>query len=200
MKAELRSSTPVLASGSGLMRSQERVGSALSGILNLGCGLKKLDGALNLDLRPEVDPDLVHDLDRRPWPFANDRFSQVLAYDVLEHCDDVIVVMEEIHRVCSNGALVRVTVPHFSSSNAFTDPTHRHFFGWSSFHYVTGERDLSFYTSKRFRRRASRIVFFPGLVNKVVNRLANRYPEAYEKRWAWTFPAWFLYFELEVIK
>jgi hypothetical protein len=31
-------------------------------------------------------------------------------------------------------------------------------------------------------------------------RLANRYPAAYERRWAWIFPAWYLYFELEVDK
>ena len=38
------------------------------------------------------------------------------------------------------------------------------------------------------------------LVNKLVWRLANRYPEAYERRWAWVFPAFFLSFELEVVK
>jgi len=37
-------------------------------------------------------------------------------------------------------------------------------------------------------------------VNKLVRRLANRYPAAYERRWTWIFPAWFLYFELEVVK
>lgn len=169
-------------------------------VLNLGCGLKKVQGALNVDLCAEVDPDLVHDLNVMPWPFDDAEFSEVLAYDVLEHCDDVIAALNEIHRISCNGALVRITVPHFSCMNAFTDPTHRHFFGWSSLHYVTGERDLSFYTSRRFRRRVSNLIFFPGLINKVVRRLANRYPEAYEKRWAWIFPAWFLYFELEVIK
>jgi len=168
--------------------------------LNLGCGLKHLPEAVNLDQYPGVNPDVVHNLNETPWPFADGQFAEVLAYDVLEHCDDVIAAMEEIHRICSDNAVVRITVPHFSCMNAFTDPTHRHFFGWSSFHYVTGERDLSFYTSKRFRRRTTRIVFFPGLVNKLVHRLANRYPETYEKRWAWIFPAWFLYFELEVIK
>jgi len=43
-------------------------------------------------------------------------------------------------------------------------------------------------------------VFQPTLTNKVVHRLANRYPKEYEERWAWMFPAWFLYFELEALK
>jgi len=34
----------------------------------------------------------------------------------------------------------------------------------------------------------------------VVRRLANRFPKAYEERWAWILPAWFLYFELKAIK
>jgi hypothetical protein len=37
-------------------------------------------------------------------------------------------------------------------------------------------------------------------VNKLVWRLARRAPAAYERRYAWMFPAWFLSFELVVIK
>jgi hypothetical protein len=33
-----------------------------------------------------------------------------------------------------------------------------------------------------------------------VFQLANRWPHEYERRWAWMFPAWFLYYELEVVK
>ena len=186
--------------GLGALQLEQDVNRSDLQILNLGCGLKKVEGALNVDVRPGVAPDLVHDLNLIPWPFGDSQFSEVLAHDVLEHCDDVIAVLDEIHRICRNDALVKITVPHFSCMNAFTDPTHQHFFGWSSFHYVTGERELSYYTSNRFRRRASKIVFLPSFVNKFVSRLANRYPEAYEQRWAWIFPAWFLYFELEISK
>jgi SAM-dependent methyltransferase len=169
-------------------------------ILNLGCGRKRMADAVNVDLVADAGTDVVHDLNQRPWPFAADRFDQVHAYDVIEHLDDVVKTMEEIHRVCRSGALVCITVPHFSSANAFTDPTHRHYFASRSFHYVTGEHEFSFYTDARFRRRRSQILFHSSLVNKVVRRLANRYPNAYEERWAWIFPAWYLYFELEVLK
>ena len=43
-------------------------------------------------------------------------------------------------------------------------------------------------------------MFYPTLVNKLTWRIANRYPEAYERRWAWIFPAWFLSIDLEVLK
>ena len=169
-------------------------------VLNLGCGNKQRPDAVNVDVTASTSPDVVHDLNVRPWPFPDNRFSEVQAHDVVEHLDDIVATMEEIHRVCRDGAVVRITVPHFSCSNAFTDPTHQHYFGWFSFDYFTGEHQFSFYTQVRFRRRRSAIVFAPTLVNKLVWRLANRWPAAYESRWAWIFPAWFLSFELEVVK
>jgi SAM-dependent methyltransferase len=168
--------------------------------LNLGCGLKRAPGAVNLDITPETNPDITHDLNHLPWPFPDNHFREVLAYDVIEHLDDFIAVMEEIHRVCRDQAVVRLTVPHFSCANAYTDPTHRRAFGYFSMDYVTGEHELQFYTRARFRKLSGRMMFYPSLLNKLVWRLANRYPAAYERRWTWMFPAWYLYFELEVRK
>jgi SAM-dependent methyltransferase len=169
-------------------------------VLNLGCGQKRLDGAINLDRIPAVNPDVVHDIDKFPWPFRENQFNEVHANDVIEHCSDVVVTMEEIHRICQRGAVVRITTPHFSSANSFVDPTHRYHFSYFSFHYFTGERDFDFYSEHRFCRRQAQIIFHPTPVNKLIWRLANRYPQAYEQRWAWLFPAWFLNFELEVLK
>jgi hypothetical protein len=169
-------------------------------ILNLGCGRKYIPDAINLDIVPDTHPDLLHDLNSVPWPLADNHFREVIASDVIEHLNDVMLTLEEIHRVCRHGAKVTITVPHFSCCNAFTDPTHRHYFGWSSFQYFTSESELSFYTRVRFRCNSSQIIFYPSLVNKLIWRLANRYPARYEQRWAWIFPAWFLSFELEVIK
>jgi SAM-dependent methyltransferase len=169
-------------------------------ILNLGAGRKRRSDAFNVDLVAGTHPELVWDLNRLPWPLPSGHFREVLAYDVIEHLEDLVAVMEEIHRVCAAGAVVRITLPHYSCANAFTDPTHRHYFSLFTFHYFTGENQWEFYTGRRFRRMASRLYFYPTLFNKLVWRLANRYPEIYERRWAWIFPAWFLSFELEVIK
>jgi hypothetical protein len=169
-------------------------------ILNLGCGHKFLDSAVNLDRVASVNPDIVHDIEQFPWPFQENRFETVQANDIVEHCSDLVATMEEIHRICKNGALLHITTPHFSSANSFTDPTHRYHLGYFSFHYFTGEHSFDFYTDKRFRRRRAQIVFYPTIINKVVWRIANRYPQGYERRWSWLFPAWFLDFELEIIK
>lgn len=169
-------------------------------ILHLGAGKKYRPEAVNVDRVAATKPDVVHDLDVTPWPLPDGHFREVWAYDVIEHLADVVRAMEEVHRVCAAGAVVRVTVPHYSCANAFTDPTHRHYFSSASFDYFTGESEFGFYTDRRFRKRAANIVFHPTLANKIVRRLANRWPAAYERRWAWVFPAWFLYFELEVVK
>ena len=168
--------------------------------LVLGCGRKKQPDAVNVDIVSSTKPDICYNLNRTPWPLPDDWFEECDLYDVIEHLDDVVKAMEEIHRVCRNGAVVRITVPHFSSANAFTDPTHRHYFSRFSFNYFTGEHEFSYYTDLRYRPRHGQIVFAQTLLNKLVHRLANRFPAQYERRWAWMFPAWFLYFELEVIK
>lgn len=159
-----------------------------------------MEGAVNLDISSDTGADVVHDLARMPWPLPSEAFSEVFALDVIEHLSDVVGAMEEIHRICRPGARVHITVPHFSSANAYTDPTHRHQFSCFSFDYFTADHALSFYSRARFARRRSQIVFYPSMLNKLVHRLANRRPQAYEQRWAWMFPAWFLSVELEAVK
>jgi SAM-dependent methyltransferase len=169
-------------------------------VLNLGCGRKHRDGAINLDCTARSDPDVVHDLDVRPWPFPDNQFEKVYAFDVIEHLTDIVAAMEEVHRICRDGASVEITVPHFSCANAFTDPTHLHFFSRSSFDYFDSSHDFGFYSDARFRVIRSQLIFTPTLLNRIVARLANRHPHAYEMRWAWMFPAWFISVELEVVK
>jgi SAM-dependent methyltransferase len=171
-----------------------------SRVLNLGCGRKRLEGAINVDHVIETQPDVLHDLNMRPWPLTENHFEEVIANDVLEHLEDVLATLTEIHRVCRQGAIVRVAVPHFSSANAYSDPTHRHVFGYFTLDCFLSEDDRSFYTPARFRYRHRQIIFWPSLLNKLVWRLANRFPSQYERRWAWIFPAWFLSVELEVLK
>src|SRR3954466_1196667 len=113
-------------------------------VLHLGAGKKHLPDAVNVDVVASTEPDLLFDLDQRPWPLPDNHFREVLAYDVIEHLDDIVATMEEIHRISVDGAVVKITVPHFSCANAFTDITHRHYFSAASFHYFTGENEFPF--------------------------------------------------------
>src|SRR4051794_11474312 len=99
-------------------------------VLNLGSGKRYEPHAVNLDLSEGTSPDVVHDLEEVPWPFPDDRFERVRAIDVLEHLSSPLAALEEIHRITKPGGRVEIVVPHFSCANAFTDLTHRSFFGW----------------------------------------------------------------------
>jgi predicted SAM-dependent methyltransferase len=94
--------------------------------LNLGCGMNRLDGYLNVDRHGE--PDLRHDLEVTPWPWPDDSASEILLKHVLEHLGrDPIVyleIMKELYRVCEDGAAIRIIVPHHRHDNFFNDPTH----------------------------------------------------------------------------
>jgi len=94
--------------------------------LNLGCGLRRLSGYLNVDKAGE--PDLLWDLERLPWPWEDGSVDEVVLHHVLEHLgervDTYLGILREIYRVCRPGALVHVTVPHPRHDNFLNDPTH----------------------------------------------------------------------------
>jgi hypothetical protein len=140
------------------------------------------------------------DLNKLPWDLPESYFTRITAFDVIEHLEDVVAIMGEIHRIAAPGAEVHFTVPHFSSANAFTDPTHRHLFGAGSFAFFGRGATFDLGSRGHFRILSTRIFFHPSVLNKLVWRLANRFPETYERRWTWIFPAWFLEIRLEVVK
>lgn len=173
--------------------------------LHLGCGRDSRPGYVNLDRVPLAGVDVVADLER-PLPFAGDLFAEVRAEHVLEHVDDLLALLAELRRVCRHGALLRVTVPHFSSVGAHTDPTHRHFFGYFSFDYFTPGGAYDFYSPVRLRIRRRRIHWFwiknqrRVVPSHVLTGLANLWPLFYERFCCWLLPASEVAFELELDK
>lgn len=95
--------------------------------LNLGCGKFKKEGFVNLDWVESVHPDVVHDLNKFPYPFGDNTFEWVEADHVLEHMENPFGVMKEIHRISAPGAIVIIRVPHFS--RGFSHPEHKRGFG-----------------------------------------------------------------------
>jgi len=96
--------------------------------LNLGCGRDHLAGWVNVDQFPGSHPDVVHDLERFPWPFPDGSAGEVLLKHVLEHLGrdsaTFLGIMGELYRVCAPGARVRILVPHPRHRDFLQDPTH----------------------------------------------------------------------------
>lgn len=106
-------------------------------VLDVGCGdHKKIPWAVGLDIVKTAATDVVHDLNRFPWPFEDDSFDVIVASHVVEHIDDVLGLCRELHRIGRPGAQVRIATPHYTSPDAWADPTHRHAFGYRSFEFV----------------------------------------------------------------
>jgi len=48
-------------------------------------GHREFENLTTLDMDPACGPDIVHDLDNLPLPFADESFDEIHAYEVLEH-------------------------------------------------------------------------------------------------------------------
>ena len=113
--------------------------------LNLGCGTDIRAGWVNLDSSAQIPGvDVVHDLELRPFPFADEAFAFILAQDVLEHMTNAVATLRELHRILRPGGSVRIRVPHFTSRNNFIDPTHHGQFAieWFDFFVQGTQRKL----------------------------------------------------------
>src|SRR5664280_225322 len=77
-------------------------------VLDVGCGSAKTPGAVGLDISADTDADVVHGLDRFPYPLETASFDDVLMQDVLEHVREPIRVMEEMHRVLRPGGRLQL--------------------------------------------------------------------------------------------
>jgi predicted SAM-dependent methyltransferase len=171
-------------------------------ILDFGCGNKKRPGAVGLDINPQTDADVVHDLNVFPYPFADSSFDEIYADNVLEHLDNVLGVVEELHRIARPGALVKVIAPYFRSRWAWIDPTHQHAFSVESFSYFDPDHPHSrLYNYSPARFTLEKLVFnetIPG--KRVMRAIGNRWPVRYEYRLSHLAPLDDLTFYLRAVK
>lgn len=107
--------------------------------LDLGCGSRKKEGCLGIDRHCLQDVNVVADVDRG-LPFKNNSIDGIHSNYFLEHSVDIIAVFKEIYRVCKNGAVIELTVPYYTSINAFKDPTHKTFFTEDTFRYFSSDQ------------------------------------------------------------
>ena len=121
-------------------------------MLDVGCGIKKAPGAIGIDRNPDTAADVLCDLDRFPYPFADGVFDRVEATHVIEHLADVIGVMEEFHRLARPGGRVAIVTPHYTDFSSFCDPTHRWHLNSFSFRVFGDDHGgFGYYTRAKFR-------------------------------------------------
>lgn len=110
--------------------------------LNLGSGIHRKEGYVNLDWNSENQPDVIHDLNIFPYPFQDQEFDVIEADHVMAYLERPLQVMIELHRLLKPGGTLTIKVPHFSRSSALAT-------GWHGF-------DVTFplYFNPNFRKSA----------------------------------------------
>ena len=170
--------------------------------LNIGCGKDIKIDYINLDSANLPGVNIVHNLNNYPYPFKDNVFTEVNASMIIEHLTDWNKAMEEIWRICSNGAKIYIRVPFFPSYYAVTDPTHKAVFTYYTFDYYEPGHPLGeYYFKAKFKvikkyirySETTFLNFLPALIFNAIPRIYSRYL-------CFIFPSNILEVELEVVK
>jgi len=173
-------------------------------VLDIGCGNHKVKGSIGLDSVKIEGVDIVHNLNKFPYPFKKNTFDVIYANQVLEHLEAPLNdILEELCRICKLDGRIKILVPHALSVGAFTDPTHVKYFTYFSFDYF-GSNEQSYYSKTRVKILKRKFLYMTGRKSskllRPLERLINSMPKIYSHFLAFIFPISTLYFELKPIK
>lgn len=126
--------------------------------LLLGCGgsrQKKMrllgdseewKGLVTLDNYGPHNPDVLHDLEVFPYPFEDNQFNEIHAYEVLEHTGSqgdyrfFFRQFEELHRILKPRGKLYASVPRWDSIWAWADPSHKRVISEGSLIFLSQEQ------------------------------------------------------------
>ena len=100
---------------------------------------------VTLDSDPEAGADMVHDLDVLPYPFADNEFDEIHAYEVLEHTGTqgdgkfFFAQFYEFWRALKPNGYMMISVPMWDSPLAWGVPDHRRVLPDSIFGFLDAE-------------------------------------------------------------
>ena len=168
-------------------------------VLDLGCGGRQLrgDNVITVDLDVRYKPKVVCDLSQFPYPFKDSMFDFIHCSQIIEHLPDTVNAVGEILRIGKPGCGVFIGVPHFSSSIAYKDPSHKSFFSVKTMNYFCSNY-FGFSHGKCFEIVSVKITFsklwrFSGL-----SSLFNLLQTSWENRLSGIFPAKFVEWQLVI--
>lgn len=108
--------------------------------LHLGCGNTILEGWINVDCVYKEGVDVVIDLNQcevQKLPFEDNYIEYIQGNHFLEHIQNTLALMEELHRVAKLGTKAVFRMPYGSSDDAMEDPTHVRCYFLNSFLYFS---------------------------------------------------------------
>lgn len=94
--------------------------------LDIGCGERKQEGHVGIDIAACPGVDHVMDVRNYPWPIASDSVDGIFTSHFFEHLSgpERIPFMDECWRVLKTGSQMVIICPYWTSRRAVQDPTH----------------------------------------------------------------------------
>lgn len=123
--------------------------------LLIGCGAKtdKLfkpqepwTELVTLDINPDHNPDVLWDLEKLPYPFEDNQFDEIHAYEVLEHIGQqgdykaFFAQFSEFWRILKPGGKLCATVPPWDGIWAWGDPSHKRIINQGTLAFLSQEQ------------------------------------------------------------
>ena len=113
-------------------------------LLDVGCGQAKDPRFIGIDKRKLPGVDIVHDLEKFPWPLENESCLTVVGSHIAEHINPQLTIdfFNEIWRVLKFDGQLALSMPYAGSPVYWQDPTHCNGFSQVTFQYFDPDYPL----------------------------------------------------------
>lgn len=166
--------------------------------LNIGCGNKVVNGYIGVDKFQCEAAEYICDIENEKLPFEDNTVEDIILDNVIEHFQDIPTVINELVRVSSKGAVIKIITPHFSSLDSWMDPTHVHHLSYFSFDHFELD-SVSHYVGKGVKVKNRKLSFGGGILGLIARLVFKINPRKYEEKYCFIFRASTLTFGIEVL-
>ncbi len=132
--------------------------------LNIGAGATYIPGFRNIDIHPRAE--IQVDLGREQLPFQDNSVSLIFSHHTLEHVDDYLFALGEMHRVLQHDGTLLLGLPYVTLTEYnLVNPYHRHNFSEHSFAFFDPDLLKGSAVERNgilFRRAFLRFEYMPG--------------------------------------
>ena len=96
--------------------------------LNLGAGIRPINGYENHDILELPGIQHVFDLEETPYPLADNSYDEIFSHHCAEHIGNFVPMIFECHRMLKPGGKLIIEVPYVRSMGAIANPFHVGYF------------------------------------------------------------------------
>ncbi len=180
--------------------------------LNVGCGGIIKEDHVNMDIVKNPGVDIIHDLEKFPYPFPENMFEEITCSHVLEHMNNLNKVIEELWRITKNGGVIKILSPYALGPIYIGDPSHKTPICYRTFENYNIENPniknylTNFGSTARFKIIKRKIIFsehaklFGVRIFAFMDFFINIFPLIYERMFSFIIPSEMIYIELKIIK